>query len=81
MYHFYIFRCKDKTLYCGSTNNIKRREQLHNTGRGAIYTRTHGGGRMVYTEDYRTIQEAMKREREVKQWTKHKKENLVRNKS
>lgn len=79
MFYFYLFRCKDNTLYCGSTKNLANREKLHNTGKGAIYTRTHGGGAIVYSEKFKTVGNAMRREIEVKKWSKAKKESLIKN--
>ena len=35
----YLLKCADDTLYCGITNNISRRIQMHNAGKGAVYTR------------------------------------------
>ncbi|OGE81312.1 MAG: hypothetical protein A2826_02010 [Candidatus Doudnabacteria bacterium RIFCSPHIGHO2_01_FULL_43_23] len=77
-FYFYILRCKDSTLYCGSTNNTKNRIKRHNAGHGSIYVRAHGGGEMVYFESYPTLAEAMRREVEVKKWTRQKKENLIK---
>ena len=77
MFYFYILRCKDSTLYCGSTNNITEREKRHNAGRGARYTRAHGGGTVVYSENYPTLKEAVRREIEVKKWPRAKKQNLI----
>lgn len=77
MFYFYIFECVDKTLYCGSTNNLANREKLHNLGRGAKYTRAHGGGTMVYSESFSTQREALRREAEVKKWPRKKKLNLI----
>lgn len=77
MYYFYIFQCNDGTFYCGSTNDLAKRELLHNTGRGAKYTRSRGGGKMVYHEQFTTKQEALKREAEVKKWPRLKKLNLI----
>ena len=37
MHYFYILRCKDNSLYCGYTNNLKAREALHNSGKGSKY--------------------------------------------
>lgn len=79
MFFFYIFRCKDNTLYCGSTKDLKNREKLHNSGKGAIYTRTHGGGKIIYSEKFKTVGDAMRREIEVKKWPKAKKELLIKN--
>ena len=41
MYYTYIVRCADHTLYTGWTTDLKRRLALHNSGRGAKYTRAH----------------------------------------
>jgi len=78
MFYFYIVRCKDGTLYCGSTNNTKQRIQRHNVGRGSKYVRAHGGGKIVYTENFKTLTEAMRREIQVKKWSRIKKENLIK---
>ena len=77
-YYFYIVRCKDQTLYCGSTINTKNRIKRHNSGRGSIYVRTHGGGEITYTEIYSNLTEAMRREAQVKKWSRQKKENLIK---
>lgn len=78
MFYFYLFRCADDTLYCGSTKDLAHREKLHNTGKGAIYTRTHGGGKIVYSEKFESVGDAMRREIEVKKWPKVKKEQLAK---
>lgn len=77
MHYFYIFLCKDKSLYCGSTNNLKQRELLHNTGKGAKYTRSRGGGKIIYSERFKTKSKALKREAEVKKFTRLKKLELI----
>ena len=76
-YFFYIVRCKDDSLYCGSTNNIERRIKQHNTGRGSIYVITHGSGKVVHIELYKTLTKAMRREAQVKKWSRKKKESLI----
>ena len=81
MYFFYIFECKDKSFYAGVTNNPSKREQLHNTGLGAKYTASRGGGKIIYTERYRSLKNAMKREAAVKKWPRKKKEDLVSGKN
>ncbi len=79
-YYFYIVRCFDNSLYSGVTNDLKRREKEHNsnTSKSAKYTRARQPVMLIYHEEYQTIQEAMKREREVKKWKKEKKEQLVK---
>ena len=77
MYFFYIFQCKDHTLYCGSTPDLIKRELAHNNGTGAKYTRSRGGGKIIYSEKFRSKSKAMKREAEVKKWPRAKKLILV----
>ena len=78
MHYFYIVRCKDDTLYCGSTNNLENRIKRHNSGKGSVYVKTHGGGKIVYSETYDTLAEAMQRETQIKKWSRIKKENLIK---
>jgi len=77
MFYFYILRCKDRSLYCGSTNNLEKRLKLHNTGKGSAYVKSRGGGEIVYSESFDTLGDAMRREVEVKKWSKAKKEKLL----
>jgi len=81
MYYFYILRCSDNSLYCGQTNNLEKRLKEHNfsTSRSAKYLRTRKPVKLVYFEKYSTLKEAMKREFEIKKWTKAKKECLINN--
>ncbi|MDE2312040.1 MAG: GIY-YIG nuclease family protein [Patescibacteria group bacterium] len=81
MFYFYILRCKDGTLYCGSTNNLKQRELLHNTGRGSKYVRSRGGGKIIYSERFRSLPKALKREAEVKTWVRSQKLMLIKSKT
>lgn len=79
MYYFYILRCSDNSLYCGQTNNLKRRIKEHNYDKtkSAKYLRAKKPVKLVYSEKYSTLQEAMKREWQIKKWTKAKKEALI----
>ena len=43
----YVLRCADRSLYCGITNDLKRRIQQHNSGKGARYTRGRGPVKLV----------------------------------
>jgi len=79
MHYFYIVRCSDSSLYCGQTNNLENRIKIHNTdnSKSAKYTRYKRPVKLVYFEEYQTLQEAMRREHQVKKLTKAKKEALV----
>jgi len=80
MYYFYILRCSDNSLYCGQTNDLGRRVNEHNFDKkkSAKYLRAKKPVTLVYSEEFKTLQEALKREWEVKKWTKKKKEELIK---
>ena len=73
----YILRCKDDSLYTGWTNNLEKRIQNHNAGKGAKYTRARRPVELVYYERFLTRQEAMKREWEIKQLARKDKLKLI----
>ncbi len=77
MNYFYILKCKDGTLYSGTTKNIKERAKKHNTGKGSKYVFSRGGGKIVYSEKYKTLSQALKREAQVKNWPRIKKLALL----
>ena len=76
----YILRCRDSTLYTGCTNDLEQRELLHNTGKGARYTRNRRPVRVVYSEEFGSKGKALSREYEIKQMTREEKEELIRSK-
>ena len=76
-YYVYLLRCRDGTLYCGSTNDLKRRVKAHNSGKGAKYTRARRPVFLVYSEELRTKSEALRREAAVKKLTRQQKLALI----
>lgn len=75
----YMVRCRDGSLYTGWTNDLEKRIQAHNQGTGAKYTKTRRPVELVYYEEYESKIQAMKREYEIKQLPKKKKEEMVSN--
>ena len=73
----YIVKCSDETLYTGWTNNLEKRIQNHNAGKGAKYTKARRPVELVYYERFLTKQEAMRREWEIKQLTRKDKLKLI----
>ena len=73
----YIVKCSDETLYTGWTNNLKKRLEAHNSGKGAKYTKNRRPVELVYFDEYDTKQEAMKREYAIKQLSRQKKLALI----
>ncbi|ERS92306.1 MULTISPECIES: GIY-YIG nuclease family protein [Staphylococcus] len=76
-HYIYIVRCKDGTLYTGYTNNVQARIEKHNAGKGAKYTKTRRPVVLLYQEGYETKSEAMKREYEIKTFTRTQKLQLI----
>lgn len=77
-YFVYILECVDKSLYVGCTNNLKKRLEQHNNSKwGARYTKIRRPVVLKYSEEYKTLIEARRREQEIKDWRREKKLNLI----
>ena len=74
----YILRCADGSYYTGSTNNLDLRLAQHQAGEGGAYTRHRLPVKLVYTQEFPSEHEAFLRERQVKGWSRAKKEALIR---
>ncbi len=70
MWFVYVLLCEDGSLYTGSTNNLEKRFNSHQNGKGAKYTRSHKVQKIVYSEQFNTHSEALKRELEIKSWNR-----------
>lgn len=77
MWHLYILRLSDDSLYTGITTDIDRRVKEHREGNGSKYVRSRLPCDLVYMEKLESRSEASKREAEIKSWSKEKKERLV----
>ena len=77
MHHVYIVRCADRTLYTGYAVDPREREKVHNSGRGARYTSGRRPVTLVYSEAFESMSDALRREYQLKRWTRAKKEALV----
>lgn len=77
MNYTYILRCKDGTFYTGWTNNLEKRVQVHNQGKGAKYTKPRLPVEVVYYEMFESKEEAMRREYEIKKLSRKQKEVLI----
>ncbi len=77
MHYTYILRCSDGTLYCGYSTNPDKRAEVHNSGKGAKYTRSRLPVSVVYTEGFETKQDALSRECAIKKLTRAQKLQLI----
>ena len=73
IYYVYLVECRDKSLYCGITNDLEKRIEKHNNGTGAKYTRSRRPVKLVYVEEYPTKSLALKREYQIKQMSREQK--------
>ena len=77
MNYTYIVRCSDGSLYTGWTNDLEKRVAAHNGGKGAKYTKSRRPVSLAYYEEFRTKEEAMRREWEIKHMSRKKKLELI----
>jgi putative endonuclease len=74
----YILRLTSKNLYTGSTTQLEKRISDHFSGRGCRTTRIDPPILAECTEQFTTMHDALQRERQVKKWSRAKKEALIR---
>lgn len=79
MWHIYVLRCSDGSLYTGITTNLKRRLDEHNgMGQsGARFTRMKRPVVLVYQETALSRSRALTREAAIKKLTHQEKELLI----
>jgi putative endonuclease len=80
-HYVYIAECADGTLYTGYTVDIAGREEAHNSGKGAKYTRSRRPVTMVYAAVFSTKSEAAKREAAIKLLRRAEKQKLIHGES
>ena len=73
----YILRCADNSLYIGETDDLVLRVARHDGGRGCVFTARRRPVTLVYSEVVANREDAMRRERQLKRWTRAKKEALI----
>jgi putative endonuclease len=72
----YVLRCADDTLYTGIARDLAARIALHTAGRGARYTRGRAPFTVLWSEPRRTQGAALRREAEIKRWSRARKLRL-----
>ena len=78
MSYVYILECADGSYYVGSTTNLETRLAQHNTGYYGGYTAQRRPVELVWSAEFPTEHEAFLRERQIKGWSRAKKEALIR---
>jgi putative endonuclease len=77
-YFIYILQCRDNSYYTGITNNVEKRLYEHQQGlvKGS-YTHSRRPVKLVFSESFSNPRDAIEREKQIKGWSRKKKEALV----
>ena len=81
MYYVYLIQCEGGSIYTGITTDLERRFKEHSDKIGGHYTSAHKVEKILYTEKYPTRSEALKREAEIKKFSRKEKLKLIETKS
>lgn len=77
-YYTYILANKsDTTLYIGVTNDLERRVTEHRSGTIPGFTQKYNCHKLVYFESFSDVEQAIAREKQLKKWSRSKKDALI----
>ena len=76
MFWVYILRCADSSYYTGHTDNLEMRIGQHQSGECAGYTVTRRPLELIWSQECPTREEALSAERQIKGWSRKKKEAI-----
>ena len=76
--YMYVVECCDGSYYTGYTTNIKKRVTVHNSGKGAKYTRARLPVKLIYAEGFTSKEEAMSAEALLKRKKRAQKESYLK---
>lgn len=77
MPYVYLIKNDDNKIYTGLTDNPQKRLDYHNKNRGAYFTKNQKPFKIVLLEEYETLDKARKREIQIKNWRRDKKEKII----
>lgn len=77
-FYVYIMSSSSGTLYVGVTNNPARRVTEHKEGKVKGFSQKYSCKKLVYAEHHQYIYNALEREKEIKDWSRKKKEDLIK---
>jgi putative endonuclease len=77
-FYVYILLCADSSYYTGITNNLVRRFYEHNNSKDELsYTFSRRPTKLIYFETFKYVMNAIAREKQIKKWSRAKKEALI----
>ena len=77
-YFVYIVQCSDESYYTGITSNLEKRINEHNSGLFKGYTSSRLPVKLVYSNHFNDVNEAIHAEKQIKGWSRAKKEALIK---
>lgn len=77
IYYVYLMASKSRTLYCGMTSSIRRRSSEDRSKEHDGFTAWYNCDRLVWFESYRYVNNAIAREKQIKNWRREKKVALI----
>ena len=79
LYYCYILSNKNRTvLYIGYTEDLMKRVEQHKNGTGTNFTKKYNVTQLIYVEEFKNKKETKKREKQLKNWHKEWKWNLIK---
>ncbi|MGN0195541.1 MAG: GIY-YIG nuclease family protein [Candidatus Cryptobacteroides sp.] len=76
-YIYFLTSSNNNALYIGVTNDLERRIEEHRSGLIPGFTQKYNCHKLVYYEQYSDVNEAIAREKQLKKWSRSKKNGLV----
>ena len=77
-FYIYMLECADGSYYVGHTDDLEKRMALHDSGSCAGYTAQRRPVRLVFADEFSSRDDAIQRERQLKGWSRAKKQALIR---
>lgn len=76
-YFVYIVECKDGSYYTGVTSELEKRINEHNSGFYKGYTSSRLPVKLVYSNRFTNVNDAITAEKQIKGWSRVKNEALI----
>ena len=77
VFHTYLLGCSDGSYYVGHTDDLEKRIGQHNQGQVGGYTAARRPVTLLLAENFATREEALAAERQIKGWSRTKKQALI----
>ena len=77
MYYVYMMECEDTSIYTGITTDVERRLAEHKAGTASHYTSARKAKKLLRVEEHPDRSSALKREAQIKSWTRAQKLELI----